>query len=268
MKRLTWGRGGALLAALALVGVAGCGNEGGEVDGISLVQADKLTVCTHLPYKPFQFERDGEVVGFEKDILDLLANDLGVEQEVVNLGAWEQVTSGKAFDNEACDIGMGAMTITPERDKVLEITEPYFEADQVLVAKKGAGIDSLDGLSNDKIGVQTDTTGQHYVSEQGLDPRRFDDLALQMNALKAGEIEAAVNDNGPVLDWLGNNPDYEVTKVFQTNESYGFPARDDANGKKLIDRLEKVISKAKEDGTYTELHREWFGVAPGESLTS
>src|SRR5690606_38703653 len=93
-------RVGATLSALALAaGLAACGgDQGGEAKGIKLVKADTLTVCTHLPYKPFQVKDDsGKVVGFDVDMLDLLAEDLGVKQHVINLGEWNQVTSGAAF---------------------------------------------------------------------------------------------------------------------------------------------------------------------------
>lgn len=266
----------AVATALLLTGAA-CGGDGGqttEVEGIQLVESGKLTVCTHLPYPPFQ-DRDkqdrNKIVGFDVDLLDLLAKDLGVEQKVVNLGEWEQVTSGAAFKAKRCDVGMGAMTITDERAKALTISDPYFEATQVLIVKKDSAVKSLQDLAGKRVGVQADTTGQSYVQEQaksieGLQPIRYEDLIIQLNNVKAGNVDAAVNDNGPVLAWIKDNPDMKVAASFETNEQYGFPAAKDANGQALVKRLNSVLSKAKDDGTYDKIYKKWFGVEPGQQL--
>jgi polar amino acid transport system substrate-binding protein len=265
----------AAAGALLLAGAA-CGSDtGAEVDGIKIVEKDKLTVCTHLPYAPFQ-DRDkndkNKIVGFDVDLLDLLAKDMGLEQKVVNLGEWEQVTSGAAFKAKRCDVGMGAMTITDERAKALSISDPYFDATQVLVVKKDAPYKSLEDLAGKRIGVQADTTGQEYVQEQtkaieGLKaPIKYDDLAIQLNNVKAGNVDAGVNDNGPVLYFIKSNPDVKIAATFDTDEHYGFPAAKDANGEALIKRLNDVLAKAKQDKTYDKIYKKWFGVEPGQQL--
>ncbi|GAB3415665.1 ABC transporter substrate-binding protein [Flindersiella endophytica] len=268
--------GAAAAATALLLAGAACGSDkGAEVDGIKIVEKDKLTVCTHLPYAPFQ-DRDkndkNKIVGFDVDLLDLLAKDMGLEQKVVNLGEWEQVTSGAAFKAKRCDVGMGAMTITPERQKALTISDPYFEATQVMVVKKDAPYTSLKDLAGKKIGVQADTTGQAYVEEQtksiqGLKaPIKFDDLAIELNNVKAGNVDAAINDNGVVLPWVKDNPDMKVAASFQTDEHYGFPAAKDANGEAIVKRLNTVLAKAKQDKTYDKIYKKWFGVEPGQQL--
>src|SRR5512145_617176 len=134
---------GSFLAAAALA-VSACGGDDDDADDttaasdsdIQLIREGKLTVCTHLPYEPFQYQDEsGEVVGFDVDLLDLLAEDLGVEQEVLNVGEWEQVTSGAVFAANRCDVGMGAMTITEERAQALHISDPYFDATQALIVQ-------------------------------------------------------------------------------------------------------------------------------------
>lgn len=269
-SRGIWRRWGGAVAAVGLLaaGLAACGDQGGEVDGIRLVQADKLTVCTHLPYEPFQVrDENGEVVGFDVDLLDLLAEDLGVEQEVVDVGEWEQVTSGAVFKAGRCDIGMGAMTITEQRKRALTISDPYFEATQALLVKKGSGYQSLEDLRGKQVGVQTGTTGQSFAEENkekyGFTPRNFEDLALQLNAVKAGTVDAGINDNQPLLNFAKENPDTEVVADFKTGEVYGFPAKkNDPNAEKLIDRLNGLLAKAKQDGTYDRIYKKWFGTEP------
>ncbi|ONI72164.1 ABC transporter substrate-binding protein [Kribbella sp. ALI-6-A] len=266
----------ATVAALALALSAcgsddsGSGGSGGSEDkaaaaGITLVKPGKLTVCTHLPYKPFQFKEGTDVVGFDVDLLDLVANDLGLEQEVVNI-EWAQVTSGAAFKAKKCDMGMGAMTITPERQAAISITAPYMDATQVLLVKKDSPYKSLADLKGKKVGVQADTTGKDFADKEskvhGFEVLTFSDLALQGNNLKSGRVDAAINDNGVLYDFVKANPDTAVVTEFDTGEQYGFAALKDGSGPKLVEKFNTLLAQAKTDGKYNEIYKKWFGVEP------
>jgi polar amino acid transport system substrate-binding protein len=277
LSTLRRGRKTAAAAAAAVLAITltACGGDEGGTGGtgttagtsdIALVKSGTLTICTHLPYKPFQFKEGNEVVGFDVDLLNLLAQNLGVKHEVVDI-EWAQITSGAVFKAKKCDVGMGAMTITDERKKALTISDPYMDATQVLLVKKDSGIKSLADLRGKKVGVQADTTGAKYAEDNkaanGYDILTFPDLAIQTNNVKSGRVDAAINDNGVLYDFVKANPDTEVTAEFDTGEQYGFPAgKDDPNAQKLIDRLNEVLKKAKDDGTYNDIYKKWFGVEP------
>jgi polar amino acid transport system substrate-binding protein len=260
----------AAVLALSLSACGGGSDRGGSDDkakaaGITLVKPGKLTICTHLPYKPFQYKDGTKVVGFDVDLLDLVAKDLGLEQEVVNI-EWSQVTSGAAFQAKKCDMGMGAMTITPERQAAISITEPYMDATQVLMAKKDSGIKTLADLKGKKIGAQADTTGKKYADENaaanGYTVIPFNDLALQENNVKSGRVDAAINDTGVLYDFVKANPDMAVVAEFNTGEQYGFGALKDGAGPKLVAKFNELLTSAKSDGKYNEICKKWFGVEP------
>lgn len=263
---------GVAIAALTLTMTAACGSDdnssssGGEdkTAGFNLIKKDQLTVCTHLPYKPFQYKDGTDVVGFDVDLLNMVAEDLGVKQEIVNI-EWNQITSGAAFAAKKCDMGMGAMTITPERQAALSITQPYMDATQVLLVKKDSGYKSLADLRGKKIGVQADTTGKVYADKNkaanGYEVVVFNDLALQENNVKSGRVDAAINDNGVLYDYVKDNPDVTVATEFNTGEQYGFAAKK-GDGTKLTDKFNELLAKAKTDGKYDEIFKKWFGVAP------
>jgi polar amino acid transport system substrate-binding protein len=279
-KRRPFGAGTGIakvaVAAVAMVMVlAGCGGGGnnaepGGEDEITLINSGTLTVCTHLPYEPFQFQDDsGEIVGFDVDMLQLLADDLGVEMEVLDI-EWEQITSGAVFSAGRCDIAMGAMTITEERAEALTISDPYFDATQALIVMKDSGYSALEDLDGKLVGVQTGTTGQNYGEEHkdefGYTLKVFEDLSLQLNALRAGNVDAAINDNVPIRDFVEQNPDTEMVQEFDTGEQYGFPVKkDDPNATKLIERFNELLAQAKKDGTYDEIYQKWFGSKPGDA---
>ncbi|MEV5963946.1 ABC transporter substrate-binding protein [Kribbella sp. NPDC051952] len=262
-------------AAVLALTLSACGSDsdsgGGSEDkakaaGITLVKPGKLTVCTHLPYKPFQYKDGTKVVGFDVDMLDLVAKDLGIEQDVVNI-EWSQITSGAAFAAKKCDMGMGAMTIREDRAKALSITEPYMDATQVLLVKKDSPYKTLADLKGKKVGVQADTTGKDYANahkaEFGYEVITFDDLTLLTNNVKSGRVEAGINDNGVLYPFVSDNPDTTVVAEFDTGEKYGFAAKkDDPSGTKLVEKFNELLTKAKSDGSYNDIYKKWFKTEP------
>ena len=117
------------------------------------------------------------------------------------------------------------MTITEEREQVIDFTDPYFEATQALMTKKGSDVADLADLAGKKIAVQEGTTGEEYVranAPEGAEIVSFEDSVLMMHAVKTGKADAGVNDNGLLYDFINQNPDFEVITEFNTGEEYGF----------------------------------------------
>jgi len=258
--------GPALAVLLASTVAAGCGEEGETVaGGVELVKTDQLTVCTHLPYPPFQFSRGDEVVGFDVDLMDLVAEDLGVQQEILNT-PFEGIETGETLNTLQCDAAAAGMTITPEREDVMDFSDPYFEATQALLTTKGAGYASLEDLSGKRLGVQVSTTGQEYAEENAPDDVelvQFEDLALLLTAVKNGQVEAGINDNGVLYDYVKDNPDVEVTAEFDTDEQYGVAVK--TGNTALLEDINQSLSTARKDGTYDRLYEKWFGTTPGSA---
>lgn len=251
----------AITAALA-VAAASCAadTETTELEGGEQVVAEgKLTVCTHLPYEPFQFKEGGEIVGFDVDLMDLVAEELGVEQTIVNT-PFETIETGQAMSTGKCDIAAAGMTITEERARVMDFADPYFQATQALLVKKGSGYDSLESLAGETVGVQANTTGKQYAEDnapEDVELKTFEDLALLTSAVKTGSVAAGINDNGVLYDYAEQNSDTEVTAEFDTGEEYGFAVAKDQNDE-LLATVNSVLDKAKQDGTYEEIFRQYF----------
>lgn len=102
----------------------------------SLVDPTKLTVCTHLAYRPFQFldSDNTTIIGFDVDLVDVIAQELGVEQQIVDID-FGQITSGAVFTAKKCDLGAAAITITEERQQSSLFSDGYFNASQALLVK-------------------------------------------------------------------------------------------------------------------------------------
>ena len=116
------------VAVIAVLALAGCGEDdnepaaGGGGPDVDLVNDGAITTCTHLPYEPFQFEQGGKIVGFDVDLVDLVAKKLGVKQEIVDT-PFEGIQSGEDLNARKCDIAAAAMTITDERAEKIDFSD-------------------------------------------------------------------------------------------------------------------------------------------------
>lgn len=260
------------VAALSLSMLAACANYSQpsspaagattSTDAPVLVQSGKLVVCTHLAYKPFQFKQNGKTVGFDVDVMDLVAQKLGVTQEIFDI-EFEQITSGAVFAAKKCDAAAAAITIRADREKAALFSDPYFTATQALLVKSDSTIADLPDLKGKVLGVQAGTTGQDYAKENaskyGYTVKVFDDMTSGANAVLApkGGVDATINDNGVVYNYASENPGTKVVKEFNTNEKYGFSMGKDNTALQKV--VNEVLKTAKADGTYNTIYKKWFG---------
>ncbi|MFR9730520.1 basic amino acid ABC transporter substrate-binding protein [Saccharopolyspora sp. MS10] len=266
-RRTTW-RALALLPALALT-AAGCAQSIAPVSGdgeLQFVEAGKLTTCTHMPYPPFQFDEDGEHVGFDVELVDLVARDLQLEQKLFDT-PFEGIQSGEALNTRKCDVAAAAMTITDTREQNMDFSEPYFDAKQALLVNAKTPYQDLPELRGKKLGVQLGTTGEEYAkqheAEHGYEVVQFEDVALMANAVQTGKVDAAINDNGVVLDFAKKNPDTKVTAEYATGEAYGIGIQ--KGNAQLVQKVNDSLRKARESGEYDRIYQKWFGKAPEQS---
>ena len=263
---------GMAISAMALAGCSsgptasdqGSASKGSDA-AVSLIRPGTLTVCTHLPYAPFQFnDNSGKTIGFDVDMMDLVAKKLGVEQAIVDT-PFEGIKSGQDLSTGKCDVAAAGMTITDERKKAILFSLPYFDATQALLVKKDSTVATLADLKGKKLGAQAATTGLDYAkskqAENGYEIVEFQDLATETQALTTGQVEGAINDLPVWTEAI--KEDKGATKVatqFDTGEQYGFGMKlgNDAL-KKVVD---EAITTAKSDGTYAALYTKWIGQAP------
>ncbi|MFF9621073.1 ABC transporter substrate-binding protein [Streptomyces griseosporeus] len=257
---------GTAAAALALVAACTSTDDGGSgsktaAGGVELVKAGQLTTCTHLPYPPFQSEIDGKVQGFDVALIDLVAKNLGVKQKIVDT-PFENFKTGAFLNSGQCDLAAAGMTITEERKKNVDFSDPYFDATQAVLVDKKSGVSSLAEVKAKgvKLGAQAQTTGEDYAKKQGFDPVSFESSDAVLNGLRTGQVKAVIIDYPVVQGWLKDKANADAFKVvdnLNTGEQYGFTVK--KGNTKLREAINKAIADAKADGTYKKLYEKWIG---------
>ena len=247
-----------LVALLALPLVAGCSESG------MLLQSDKLQMGSDTSYPPFESMEGDMAIGFDVELAEAIADKLGVELEVIST-AWDGIIPG--LKTKKYDIIMSAMTITPEREEEISFSDPYIDSDQSIAVVKGSPIQSEADLKDKVIGVQIDTTGQFKAEEIeeeiGLkEIQKFDTILVAFEALEQGKVDAIINDY-PVNAYISTTRGKtEVPTKIKTDEQYGIGVRKDNT--ELLEKVNEALAELKEDGTYAEIYKKWFGTEPTE----
>ena len=250
------------LAAVLVATLAACGGGGGSGSGGG---GEDITVASDIAYPPFEFEKNGEPTGFDIDLMDEIGKRAGFTPEYQNV-VFDGIING--LRNNQYDAAISSMTITPERQQRIDFSEPYFNADQSLLAPGDAGIGSVDDLGDATVGVQLGTTGEITAREfkdegtiQG-EIRTFDTIEDAFNALENGQIDAIINDLA-VSQYEAENSggNAEIIEVIPTDEQYGIALPKDSD---LRQDINKALQEIKEDGTYEEIYKKWIGRAPEE----
>jgi polar amino acid transport system substrate-binding protein len=233
-----------------------------SIEGVTLINEGQLTVCSDMPYEPFEFQNDaGETEGFDYDVVSAMGDKMGLEVEFVTT-PFDGIIPALVAGN--CDMIASAMTITDERAEQVDFTEPYFDADQSLLvtAENEETFATLDDLAGKRIGVQSGTTGATYAEENGPEDAEIVEFQTgdeMFPALASGDIDAALQDL-PVNGYRATqSEDFVVTETFATGEQYGFAVTKESTA--LLTALNEALAAAKEDGSYDDAYTTWFGEA-------
>jgi polar amino acid transport system substrate-binding protein len=250
----------ALLATLSGCGGSASGTDADALTDVSLVFDGALTVCTDIPYEPFEYEENGKPTGFDIDLVRKVADGLDADLDVIDV-SFDDITSGESLNKEVCDVAISAMTITGERARVIDFSSPYFDAKQALITPRGSGLDTIEELSGRRVGVQKDTTGETYLSDFAPDDTlvvAFPDAAGLQEALAAGELDAAMLDNTVSGQFVSDNRRLKLAKEFDTGEQYGMAVKKDGNIP-LLRAINSTLADLHEDGTYDKIYQKYFG---------
>ena len=218
-----------------------------ETAELTTVTPGKLTMSTNAAFPPYEMTTDaGEFEGIDVEVAGAIAEKLGLELQVDDMdfdAALLAAQQGKS------DIVMAGVSVTEERQKVMEFSDTYATGVQVIIVKEGSDIQSVDDLEGKMIGTQRGTTGNLYCTDDyGEDHiTAYDNGLTAVQALNNGQIDCVVIDKEPAKAFVSANPGLVILDTEYVSEEYAIGM---AKGNTaLLDAVNTALAELQADGT-------------------
>ncbi|XBB68641.1 ABC transporter substrate-binding protein [Nocardioides sp. WV_118_6] len=248
------------VACLATFALGACGSEDSKsASGADIVTKGTLTVCSDVPYPPFEdFDKSSPTgfKGFDVDIVSEVAKRLDLKLKIQD-SSFDALQSGQALAAGQCDLAASAMTITDDRKKNLDFSDGYYDSKQSLLVPADSKIASIGDLKGVKVGVQQGTTGKTYTEENAKDADiiTFPSDAEMFQAIKAGQVEALLQDLPVNLDHTRDGK-FKIVETYDTSEEYGFAMK--KGNSQLVKDVDGALEEMRKDGTYDTIYAKYF----------
>ena len=216
-------------------------------------KSGKLTIATSPDFPPFESLEGDKVVGIEIDLLEMIAEKLGVELEI-NQMDFDSVLPG--IQSGKFNVGVSGITVTEDRKKNADFTVPYFAAAQAIVVLKDSPIKSKADLEGKKVSVQTGTTAEEYCMKNGYDVSAFQANNDALSALTSGKVDAWVIDNetGIQMSETTNGKTVVLDEPL-TTEPYSFAFKKGSTS--LVNEINSYVEGWLKDGTIEKIFEKY-----------
>ena len=223
-----------VLCLVCVICLTGCGT-----------RDDTLVMVTEAGFAPYEYYDNGEVVGVDVDIAREIAKEMGkklVVKDVAFDSIINEVKTGKA------DFGAAGISYTDERAKQVDFSINYSTSNQVVVVKNGSNIRDVNNIDGKKIAVQLGSVADTYVTSNFKNSEivREKKYLAAIEDLKSGKADCVVMDELPAKEMVKNNNDIMILSGNLASDSYGMVVK--KGNKKLLNAINKVLNKLKEDG--------------------
>ena len=218
-----------------------------ETAELSTVEPGKLIMSTNAAFPQYEMTTDsGEFEGIDIETAQAIADKLGLELQIDDMdfdAALLAVQQGKA------DMVMAGVTVTDERQNVMDFTDSYATGIQSIIVKEDSDIASVDDLAGKKIGTQRGTTGYLYCSDDFGDENvvAYDNGLTAVQMLNNGQVDCVVIDNAPAKEFIAANPGLKLLDTAYVEESYAIGVG--KGNTELKDAINTALEELKADGT-------------------
>lgn len=227
---------------------------------LSATAAETIRFATEASYPPFEsIDANNQIVGFDVDLAQALCKEIDATCTFSNQAFDSLIPSLKFRRVEAV---MAGMDITPEREKQVLFTTPYYDNSALFVGQQGK-YTSVDQLKGKKVGVQNGTTHQKFIMDKHpeITTVPYDSYQNAKLDLQNGRIDGVFGDTAVVTEWLKDNPKLAAVGDKVTDKDYfgtglGIAVRQ--GNTELQQKLNTALEKVKKDGTYETIYNKWF----------
>lgn len=233
-----------------------------DLSKVKLVTPGKVTFASDFQFPPFEYMEGTEKKGFSVDLAAAICKAVGLEATWADPIKFDAIVPMVAQGGKI-DAGWASLTITDERKKEVDFTEPYLDSNQGIAVAEGSAITDLAQLdvAGKKVAVQSGSTGEEWAKEnlKNAEVVTLDDNVAGLAAMEAGKVDAVCLDL-PVLKWLANSSykgKIKIIKEIPTGEQYGVAVSKD--NPELTKLLNKGLEEVKKNGEYQKIYEKYFG---------
>lgn len=252
-----------LLSLLMLCACSNGGNNAADTadkTGLDAIkEKGKITVAVEGTWAPFTYhDENGDLVGFDVEVARYIADHIGVEVEFVE-GEWDGLLMG--VESGRYDMLVNGCDITDERKEVYDFSDPYAFSKIVVITKAdNTDINAMEDLAGKKT-ANTLTSSYAAIAESyGATNQGVDDFIETIELLKAGRVDATVNDAGTYGDYVNSHGDdgIKVACYYPEVSALGIPMK--KGNTELVKAVNEAIAQGLADGTFAALSEKYFGM--------
>lgn len=236
----------------ALINVAACSNDSNTNDSENIVTDEALKVGIYIYDYPMPHSNSDNIGGFDYDLMNELAKISDLKIQFVTMQFDDLIL---ALNKKRIDIIIAAMTITEDREKLVNFSDSYLTAGQNIVVNKGnTNIITTNDLMGKTVGVIKNTVSDITASKiEGVrQVIRFDIAGSAFLSLKTGKIDAMVVDKLTCINYLQYDKDLKIVETIEFPEmGYGIAVRKEDNI--LLRKVNSGLQEIMTNGTYQKL---------------
>ncbi|RUM23350.1 glutamine ABC transporter substrate-binding protein GlnH [Rhizobium vallis] len=223
-------------------------------------RATDLVVATDTAFVPFEFKEGDKYVGFDIDMWDAIAKEIGVTYTLQPMDFNGIIP---ALQTKQVDVALAGITIKDERKKAIDFSDGYYDSGFLLMVPVDSAIKSADDLKGKILATKTGTSATDYAKEHFKDTelRQFPNIDNAYLELQTGRVDAAMHDTPNVLYYVKTAGGGKVKAVGEQMMAHqygiGFP-----KGSELVAKVNASLANMKKDGRYSAIYKKWFGTEP------
>ncbi|SFX66157.1 ABC transporter substrate-binding protein [Marinospirillum alkaliphilum] len=223
--------------------------------------ADRIRIATEGAYAPFNYiDNTGALQGFDVDIAKALCAQMKAECDIVAQD-WDGIIPG--LRARRYDAIIASMSITPERQRVVAFTDPYYSNVLAFIGPKGTEMKTdAASLRGKTLGAQRATIAGQYLQDnlgRNVTVRLYDTQDNAYLDLAAGRLDGMVSDKFPAYDWLqteaGSRFEFKGEDI-DIDDKIGIAVRQNDNA--LRERFNKALKEIVDNGVYAEINARYF----------
>ncbi|MGP4108700.1 transporter substrate-binding domain-containing protein [Virgibacillus sp. L01] len=247
------------IISISLLAACGSSETSGDGDG----EGKTYSVATDSNFQPFEYKNPdtGEMEGFDIELMRAIAKEAGFNVEFETMAFDGLLASMRTGKN---DIGIAGISITEEREEFIDFSDKYYDSGLILAVPSDSDIESIEDVDGLKVGSRQGSTSNDYLkANTDAEVEAYPEIVTAYMDLERGRLDAVLYDLPNVKYYIKENAPDKLKTVGKVMEGqpYGIALPE---GSDLVEPINEGLAAVKENGTYAEIYKKWFGTEPPE----